>query len=141
MSFCLGSKYQWLTMLNSFMKLPKRENLIGPILHYPPHLSLPSLNTGCLSMGQVPIPDPISYMTAVARLLGHQCTRKCPGPQQREMGVRPTCFLLKRLWMGLEVGTKTRLSKSKFLEKEAVSLISYLHNVLVLFLNKEIYVK
>lgn len=56
-------------------------------------------------------------------------------------GGRPTCFLLKKLWVGLEVGTKTCLSKSKFLEKEAVSLISYLHNVLVLFLNKEIYVK
>ena len=56
-------------------------------------------------------------------------------------GVRPTCFLLKRLWVELELSTKTHLSKSKFLKKKAVCLISFLNSVLVLFLNKEIYIK
>ena len=57
------------------------------------------------------------------------------------MGVRPTCFLLKRLWVELELSTKTHLGKSKFLERKAVCLISFLKSVLVLFLNKEVYIK
>ena len=122
------------------MKLPKRENLIGPILHHPPHLSLASLNIGCLSMGQVPIPDPISY----------DCSSQVAWPPMHEEVPRTTAernggqaYLLppEEAVGGAGSWHKDCLSKSKFLEKEAVSLISYLHNVLVLFLNKENYVK
>lgn len=61
--------------------------------------------------------------------------------REKQGSVRPTCFLLKRLWVEPELSTKTHLSKSRFLEKKAVCLISFLNSVLVLFLNKEVYIK
>lgn len=47
-SFCPGFRYKWLTMLNSRIKLPKRNNMICPVLHHNLHVSLASLGVGCL---------------------------------------------------------------------------------------------
>lgn len=118
-----------------FIKLPERKkNLICPILHY--YLSFVIVEArDWLPVGQVPTPDPISYGQS-SQVGWPPMHEELPRTIAERNGVMPGCFLLKR-WVRLEISTKDLYQDLISFRVKPVLLLSYLNNVLTLFLKKK----